>query len=158
MLFRLKPKTGNHAQKGPDGKIIIYCAKDGNIIESDIDLYAKFPNKFERADEVFASFDSKKKKPTVQKAVKKEVEEPALEVADEPEEVADEPEEEKAQEPLGKDVTKNFPRAGEEDFKVFYSKGKGYFVTESDDPFTALNKKRLKKELVTKFIEKYLKG
>jgi hypothetical protein len=60
--------------------------------------------------------------------------------------------------PLGKDVTDKFPTAKEDDFKVFYKPKAGYFVTEEDTPFDALNEDKLSKAKVEEFIKSLLEG
>ena len=54
-------------------------------------------------------------------------------------------------------MTERFPRAEEEDFKVF-QKGGAFYVTEADDDEVALHDKPLKKAQVEPFVEQYLKG
>ena len=144
MYFKLKEGVGNHAETDADGNVTIYRAKEGKVIKSNVDLAAKFPDKFVRVQT----------KAPVQEVPEEEI--PEEEIPDEPEEDEDEPDEEP--EPLGKDATDKFPLAGENDLSVFYARGKGYYVTEADDPFTALNKKGLKKDKVEAYIKKYLKG
>jgi len=161
MFFKMKKRTGNHSQDG-----VIYVS--GDVVESEKNLCEMFPGKFERIDVPFEIF-KRPEKSDVQKAAEegaKDIkpkkkskpkpvsDEEVLAIADEP----DEEEDEEDKEPLGKDVTKNYKRAGEEDLKVFYKKFKGRWVTEAEDPFTALNKKPLKKDQVVPFIEKWLKG
>ncbi len=160
MFFKLKSRVGNHAQKGPDGKVVIYYAKDGNIIESNTDLSEKHPTKFERVDVPGSvKADTKKKKSDVQKAAKKGAKDiaPKKEKEEEDLKEEEEEEEEKEQIPLGKNVTKSYKMAKDQDLKVFYKRYKGRFVTEAEDVFTAVNKKPLKKAEVNKFIEKWLK-
>jgi len=178
MLFKLKPKTGNHSQKDAQGNLVVYNYRDGHVFESDIDLEAQFPEKFERV-KVPAAEPEPKNPPNIIKAaqegtaeIKKCPECEAVLLAgakfcsecgsaaeEKSEEVQETEVEDNDLEPLGKDVTEKFPRAEEEDLLVFYKKGKGYFVTEVEDPYTRLNKKKIgKKTSVTPFIEKYLKG
>lgn len=57
--------------------------------------------------------------------------------------------------PLGRDVTKRFPKAVEEDFLVF-ADGGAFSVVEVDEPTEALNNKPLKRKDVDAFIQKYL--
>lgn len=66
----------------------------------------------------------------------------------------EEPEEEN---PLGRDVTKRFPKAVEEDFLVF-ADGGAFSVVEADEPTEGLNDKPLKRKDVDPFIRKYLEG
>jgi hypothetical protein len=155
MFFKLKKGCGNHSQKGKDGSTVLFTAKEGRVIESESDLAAKCPEKFERVN--VSGVDEFKKEP-----VSVITEEPVPVVKEAVKEVVKKKEPVKVEEkikpePLGKDVTKNFPHADEEDFKVFYVNGQGYFVTESDQVDTALNKKKLKKAEVEAFIDKYLK-
>lgn len=146
MKFKLKTNVGNHTQGNR-----VYKAEDGEIIESDIDLVEKFPNKFEKVVIPGAG-------PSDPEEIQKAAEEGAKEIEpqEEEEEEDDWDDEEEELEPLGADVTKKFPIAVEKDFKVFYKRGKGYMVTEADDPFTKLNKKKLKKANVKEYIEKQL--
>jgi len=136
MYFKLKKGAGSHTQPDQNGELKVYTADGGEVIKSDIDLCEKFPNKFERID---IGTDSV--------------------IVDEPEEnedVVTEQKEEEERKPIGKDCTAKFLIAQEQDFKVFYKRGKGYFVTEADDEFTPLNKKGLKKDDVEDFIIEYL--
>lgn len=50
MKFKLLPGAGNHTEKDENGEIITYHAKDGNVIESDVDLAKVFVGKFERIE------------------------------------------------------------------------------------------------------------
>jgi len=147
MKFKLKKHTGNHTQK-VNGILKTFTYNSGEIIESDVDLSEKFPNKFEKV--LIAEIAPN----IVQKAVEKPVED--LNPPKEDDDFNEDPEEEEIREPLGKDVTSKIKIAIENDFKVFYKKGKGYFVAEADDEFIALNKKGLKKEKVEDFIENHL--
>ena len=150
MYFKLKKGTGNHTQRNKKGELVTYTSAGGEVIESDIDLTKKYPEKFEKVE--IPGIEVSKKE--VEEAAKKGAEG----IADpnkEDEDNFDEDEEDE-REPLGKDVTSKFPIAKEQDFKVFYKKGKGFFVTEADDEFTALNKKGLKKVDVESFIEEQL--
>ena len=142
MYFKLKPRVGSHSQLNKKGELETFTAKEGKVIESDIDLVEKFPDKFELVE--IPGVEKKKETPVEP--------EPVIE-----EELEDNDNDVK-QEPLGKDRTKNYPVAIEEDLKVFYAKGKGYFVTEGDDEFTALNKEKLKKSKVEAFINQYLEA
>ena len=152
MYFKLKRKAGNHSQKDKNGKAVVYVAKDGNVIESENDLIKMFPGKFELVEVVTAPVEVVKSAENKKSDVQKIVEKVAKDIS------APVKKEEKKAEPIGKDVTEKHPLAEEQDFKVFYVKGKGYFVTEADDDSVALNKKGIKKEKVEAFIKKYLEG
>jgi hypothetical protein len=155
MLFKLKPGVGNHSEKDPKtGKVTIYHSKDGEIIDSDKNLCQIFPDKFEQVNVggvVVQDVNTPKKAKTpVQKAAEKG----AKDIAP-----PKETEKKKTAKSLGRDITeKNFPEVGEQDFKVFYTPRKGYFVTENEDISVAINDTPLKKDEVTAFVENYLKG
>jgi hypothetical protein len=138
MYFKLKPKVGSHAETGQDGKVIHYRPEDGHVFETDRDLVAMFPNKFERVHvpgDEGAEDEASPPKPKKESKPKKDDAPPPK--------------------PLGRDVTKRFPKAAEEDFKVF-SDGGAFFVAEADEPTVALNEKPLKKKDVIPFIKEYL--
>ena len=154
MLYRLKGGNHNHS----DGKTY----KNGDIIDTDVDLAKKFPHKFEPIhDELEASegtpFPSisitrPKSKVTV-------VDMPTEEETKEDTPVADveaETGEKKAGEKVdrGKDVTKKFPSAVENELKVF-EKGRKFFIYDLD-PNAPLNEKGLTKAKAVKFIQEYL--
>ncbi len=130
MYFKLLPKVGSHSETDDKGKLITHRSEDGYVFDTDLDLIQMFPNKFERVQ------------------VGPDVPKP-------PESKKPSKAEEDASNPLGRDVTKRFPKAAEEDFKVF-ADGGAFFVCESDDPTKALNDKPLKKAQVEKFVEEYL--
>lgn len=145
MKFRLKPNTGSHAGPGEGGKFKTY--KPGDTVESEQDLCKVFPNKFERIpDEAPSSFSpsTEEQKAAVSKAAKKGAKGVAPPETEEPE-----------PNPLGRDVTKRFPTAQEEDFQVF-ADGGAFSVVEADDPTEALNDKPLKRKDVEPFIRQYL--
>lgn len=137
MYFKLRPGAGNHTEKDENGKEITYESKDETVIESDKDLCAMFVNKFDKVDIETVSSIKKKtaKKKTTKKPAKKE-----------PEEVIN---------PLGRDVTEQFPKAEEEDLKVFQT-GDAFSVVETDEPDKPVHDKPLKKKDVIPFIDKYL--
>lgn len=132
MKFKLKKGVGNHAEKDDAGNVVIYKAIDGAVIESKTDLAKRHPDKFERV-----TID----KPSVPAPVQKAAEEGAKDLKPEP---------------LGKNVTEKFSLAAENDFKVFYKRGKGYMVTESVNEYIALNDKKLKKADVEEFIDEFI--
>jgi len=151
MYFKLLPKSGSHAQPGDDGEVVIYEASEGRIIESKNDLVKMFPNKFKKVDlgSLIQTADTPEKEKT---PVQKAAEEGAKDV------MPPEKPKKKKEKYLGEDCTSKFPSVEEQALKVFYAKGKGYFITEDDDPFVALNKDNLKKEEVDFFVKDYLKG
>lgn len=59
-------------------------------------------------------------------------------------------------EALGEDVTKRFPKAAEQDYKVF-KKGPKFFVYDADEPGKAINPDGAKRDEVDTIIEKDLK-
>lgn len=151
MRFRLLPKAGNHSETGPDGQRVVY--KAGDVIESDKDLVAMFKGKFERVDLIPPATEPTT--PTVPVIPPPSQEQPPK--ATKAEAPDKSPVREGAPSVLGRNVTKRFPRAVEEDF-VVYANGGAFFVCEADDPNTPLHDKPLKKATVTGFIENYLKG
>lgn len=160
MYFKLLPKAGSHAEKGPSKKAVIYKASEGNVIETENDLVKMFPGKFERVEVTGSPV-----RPIVEAKVKAPAPAPATTQPSVPasSKKAKDAKETKAVEEvsveskLGRDVTKRFPHALEEDFKVF-STGGEFFVTEADEIDKALNDKPLKKGQVEAFVDKYLKG
>jgi len=134
MRFRLKPKTGSHAEtigKGKDAKVVTYTAAEGHVFETENDLCEMFPNKFER---VVVGEDIAPPSPSAQRRAAK----PTAKAS-----------------PLGDDVTKDFPTAVKNDFRVF-AKGKAFSVAEPDEVGTAINPDPLEKGKVEKFIDDYL--
>ena len=87
MYFKLKPKVGNHAERGENGRPIVY--KSGDVVESDQDLVKLFPNKFGRADE-----------PAEEEEVEDKTEVPT------PDEIQERAEDEELEEPVKKKVFK----------------------------------------------------
>ena len=152
MYFKLLPKTGSHSESGPSGKVVTYIASDGKVIESENDLVKMFPEKFEKVNVSGAP-----ELPTVEQKA------PVLplaslqETASKKAKGAKVSKEVLAESKLGRDVTKRFPHADEEDFKVF-STGGEFFVVEVDEPDIALNPQPLKRGQVEAFVDKYLKG
>jgi len=146
MKFRLLPKVGNHAETGEDGSPCVY--KPGDIVESDRDLVDAFPGKFERVVDGVEDTHANPFKPTTKEktAVQKAAEEGAKDVG------APDPEDPN---PLGREVTKRFPTALDEDFLVF-ADGGAFSVAEADEPTVPLNDKPLKRKDVGSFIRKYL--
>jgi len=155
MYFKLLPKAGSHADKVA-GKVVIYKASDEHVFKGEANLAKMFPGKFE---EVKVGLDGElpkpepkpepKPKPELKKAPVSEkikgTPAPAPTAASAPVTVKS----------LGRDITKRFPRAEEEDFKVFADNG-AFWVTEADEPDKALNTEPLKKSGVLKFIDSYL--
>lgn len=147
MIFKMKEGVGGHVHQEKPGADLIPL-KAGDTVKTDVDLAAMFPDKFERAQGlpetafVAGPVSEGPPKPKDQPPVKGK-----------PSSTKSEEKSEKTS--LGKDVTAKFPKAGEEDFKVF-TKDRGYWVAESDDPTTPLNETKLKKDEVDAFIDKYL--
>ncbi|MHA1170342.1 MAG: hypothetical protein ACTSRU_21145 [Candidatus Hodarchaeales archaeon] len=135
----MKKNVGNHTQRDKAGELVTITSKGGEIIELDNDqgdLCKMFPGKFEEVKiPGTKSNQEDEEKPRPKKKVVRR---------------------KKKSVSLGRDGTSKFSIAEEQDFKVFYKAGKGWFVTEADDPFVALNKKPLKKDEVEEFIEEYL--
>jgi len=130
LKFKLKLGVGNHTEKNlATGENITYTASEGKIIFSANDLAEMFPDKFDRV--------------TIGDPVKEVIEKGAIvpndtETKEKPQEEAPEPQEKAIKpKPLGVDKTKLFPVAVDQDFKVFYAKGKGYIVAEIDEPTIA---------------------
>jgi hypothetical protein len=148
MLFKLLPKVGNHTEGDK-----VYTS--GDVVESDLELDKVFQGKFERVKGFTAST------PDTQAAVQAAAEEGAKDVAAPPapppnQEVSDS-KPPKVESPLGRDVTKRFPEAQEQDYLVFSDGGK-FHVAEADDPAFAINDKPLHKKEVIPFVEKLLQG
>ena len=155
MYFKLKPKVGNHAHRDPEGKITVYHAADENVIESDIDLAKIFPHKFEKVDSNLSEDTSEPKKTEVEKAAEAGAD-GAADPTKKSSRKSRKEEEKKEANPLGEEVTSEFPKAVEEDFKVFSANGKGFMVVEPDEPTVPLHKELLPQEGVAPFIDKYL--
>lgn len=114
MLFRLKPNVGAHVE-GRGASIATYRA--GDVVESDKDLAAKFPHKFERVAEI--------------KPVAVDVPETA------PEKPASKPKGRPGR-PKGQDVTAQFSGAAEKDLKIVL-KDDLYVVYDADRPTVVLD-------------------
>jgi len=142
LRFRLLPGSGRHSQRGPDGKTRIYLADEDAVIESDLDLAAKFPNKFERLDPIQPVGD-----PDGDPQAEAPGEDPpvriVLDLGEEPTSA------------LGRDITHKFPKAQAENFLVLCDGG-AFYVVEPEAPDVPLNSRRLHKDQVEPFIEEYL--
>ena len=93
MFFKMKPKVGNHRQRNKKGDIVTYTS--GDVVESDIDLEERYPEKFERVNTPTAMTEESKK------AVQEAAEEGAKDLyptKDEPDPEEDEDEEEEDEE------------------------------------------------------------
>lgn len=151
MYFKLLPKVGSHVEKDKDGNAVTYHSKDGRIIDTEMDLVKRFPNKFERV-EVNPTAESSPKEeaaPVVEEAA------PVV-VEDEVAQVEEKSKPKSKTHPLGRDVTKRFPKADKNDFKVF-SQGGAFSVVEADEDTVPLNEKPLHKKGVDNFITEFLK-
>jgi len=165
--YKLLPKRGNHNQGETDkaGNPIIY--KPGDVIETDMDLVKMFPNKFVEVnvggDNILPTVD----KSEIQRAAERGAKDLKPAEPDEVEEDEEEIEEEEVEEeeetksnpvPDGAKLSKSFPEAEEQDLKIFYKRGEGYWVTEADDPkHNAINNKPIKKKVeVMAFVNEYL--
>jgi hypothetical protein len=144
--FKLKPKVGSHSEKNDEGHIEVYKASEGRVIETEKDLVAMFPEKFERV-KGFDDADTPEKTDVSEAA-----EAGAADIAPPaPTPVPEAP----VESPLGKDRTDKFSHAKENDFKVF-SDGGAFYVTDVDDIEKALNDKPLKRQQVDSFVDEYL--
>ena len=131
--MKYRVKTGKHDQFGK-----VYCK--GDVLDTDMDLIAMFPNKFEKV--------SKETPITKAPAAPTDIT-PMVPQKNPPAPVPSSEEDDKDR---GKDVTKNFPDAVDMDFKVFIQKHKHY-VYDMDNMEKPVNPKPLKKAEVKKFIE-----
>ena len=169
MYFKLLPKVGSHVEKDKDGNAVTYHSKDGRIIDTEMDLVKRFPNKFERVEVNPTAKSSPKDEaaPVVEEAAPVVVEDEVAQVVEEAapvvveDEVAQVEEKSKSKSkskthPLGRDVTKRFPKADKNDFKVF-SQGGAFSVVEADEDTVPLNEKPLHKKGVDDFITEFLK-
>lgn len=123
MLFRLKPNVGTHVE-GRGASIVTYRA--GDVVESDKDLAAKFPHKFERVAEINPVFA-----PQAQGEAAAVVPETA------PDKPVSKPKG-KPGRPKGQDVTAQFSGAAEKDFKIVLRDGL-YVVYDADRPTVVLD-------------------
>lgn len=159
MFFKLKPGVGNHAETREDGTLEIYKAEEGRVIESSRNLDAMFSGKFERVEIGDVPEEAKS---GAQKAAEKGAEGVAAPNKGKDRGEAEDgksPQPKKSKKPkssLGKNVTSRFPRAEEEDFKVF-ADGGAFYVVEAEEPEIPLHKKPLKRKGVEPFIEAFLK-
>lgn len=152
-MAKYKLKSGTHGM--PDGRMY----RKDDVIESEADLTTKFVNKFERVDpQVPPSApylqdhaptrpDEEPQREGFSAEVAEVLQEGATEAL---EPVADAKPQEAAAEPAQprtapttkrlkpRDVTKHFPEAVEQDFRVTKT-GKQYFVWDIDDPDEPLN-------------------
>jgi len=153
MYFKLKPKCGNHSEKDSKGKLVVYKAGDGAVIQSDSDLSERFPGKFEKITEVEIkpTFKSPLDDIEIPGEVKEKVTSLVKKVLKKKSDTAKD-----FLASLGTEVTKEFPLAVKEDLRVF-ANGEAYSVIEADEADKVLNKAPLKKASVKAFIEKYLK-
>ena len=150
-LYKLKGGQHNHS----DGKTY----KKGDLVESEADLTKIFTNKFEKVYETEEEASPGVSFPAVKVAQAKSkvtVVDLPVDSKEEEEKELEEVEEkiEEKPEKRGKEVTKNFSEAVEQDLKVF-KKGRQYFVYDMD-PAVPLNEKGLNKGQVKKFITDYL--
>jgi hypothetical protein len=126
--------------------------KAGDVIESAYDLTKVFVNKYVRVDDFAAPVASQGDNPAPGRPVRhpagpgrpqaKPQAPPAIQKS--ATDVA-----------LGRDVTKNFPQAVDEDFKV-YKKGTVYFVYDLDDVSSPLNAEGVAKTEVDAIIQEAL--
>jgi len=137
--FRLLPKVGEHVGKNLKGDDIVY--KAGDVIESDIDLRKKFPNKFEFVEGSLIEEDDSIvpkiplqniKLKTKSNEIKSKVE---------------------AESPFGKDVSSDFPLASRVRLIVF-EKANWFTIVDPTDN-TVQNEKKLRRDAVEDFLSEY---
>ena len=138
MKFRLLPKTGEHVEQNVKGNDVVY--KPGDIIESDIDLRKKFPNKFEFVEGSLIQPEAGSPDIPLQNidpdAKSKEVK-PAA----------------KTESPFGKDVSVEFPLADRVHLKVFV-KSNWFTIVDPVDEIVQ-NEKKLRRDAVLSFLSEY---
>jgi len=127
VLFRLKPNVGTHVE-GRGASIVTYRA--GDVVESDKDLAAKFPHKFERIAEI---------KPVAAPSQQAPAQAEAAAVVPEtaPDKPASKPKG-KPGRPKGQDVTAQFSGAAEKDLKIVL-RDDLYVVYDADRPTVVLD-------------------
>jgi len=108
------------------------------MIDTDLPLDTMFPNKFKR----------------IERAPEKADSEDPVESSKEKEKAPEKAPEGDEEVSLGEDVTRHFPLAFEEGFKVF-RRGSYFHVYEGDET-TPMNDKGLRREKVKPFLRKYL--
>ena len=141
MLFRLKEKSAPH--RDANGKVY----EAGDTIESDDDLAAMWPTKLD----LVSGSPEQGNIPTPPSIPQPKVKKGGAESkAASPKPVKDEVEEEGE---YGKDVTSNFSGAKEKGFKVF-TKANWFTVVDANDG-ERMNEKKLHKDGVVSFLEKY---
>lgn len=153
----------------PSQEKTLHIAGVNDIITSDVDLIAKFPNKFEKIVEAIPVTVSKER----MEAVEALIEEGVWEEGDREflEQLSDEnyvrvtrqvvaPAKKSAKASiLGEDVTDDYPKAAEEGLKVFSNPSGKFQVTKATNTKKPLNKDPLEdKAGVEAFIDDYLKG
>ena len=149
MKFRLKPKCGDHLARNEQGEMITY--KSGDVVESDRDLVAMFPRKFELVGGMTTAAGN--------------VSIPDIPIKDKgkggisgssPEPLSFEKEEEKKKEKskYGVDVTDEFPTAAKVKLTIF-KKGSWFVVIDPGDG-EVLNVKKLRKAEIEDFLGEYM--
>lgn len=147
-----------HAHPG-EGTNVGKIFKKGEIVESEHDLVALFPNKFREHNLVPASQAIDAAELAEFRAWKDAKKAPPAPTEEAPptEEKGTTPPKEAVSSTLGEDVTSEFKAAIDAGMLVFKHEDM-YFVTETDDPNKALNEKPLEDaKHVNKFIHKALK-
>ena len=155
-MFKLKERSGGHkvaSHVDENGREV----KPGDVIESSSDLEKLFRNKFERMPETVQGPIPKPSIPIPLPG--QSIEDKGGVDADTSQTPPDSPDskdkdEEKTEGEYGKDVSALFPVAGEVEMKVF-EKNHWYTVVDTEDGEVMNEKKKLRKEEVTGFLEQY---
>ena len=155
MKYKLKDNVGPHSHQEPGEEP--FDVKPGDIVDTDAPLDRMFPDKFVPVEGLppTPAVDPDEEETPIKVKEQPAVKEPAKKATEKKDKKKSTKKPPKAK-PF-KDVTEKFSHAKEEDFKVF-TKDRGYWVAEADDPNTILNEKKLKKGEVDGFIDAYLKG
>jgi hypothetical protein len=122
--------------------------KKGDVIETDLDLLSLFENKFQRVHEQ-PTVPVKSETPVTPVTVEKVADGNVISHTNPVEKT--EPEVNR-----GVDVTKNFPKAVDEDFLIFREKKNCHYIYDPDDMAAPINKEPLVRSDIEKYIIKYL--
>ena len=164
MFFRLKAKCGTHSQNGN-------TYRPGDVVETDMDLVAKFRNKFEKIYDDVDKQDTGKTTPKIpippeQASKKTEADKDnkskSASVSKKPpkkQKKSKKSTKKKNSKKYGVNVTEEFPIAEENDLRVYEKaagNGKWYSIIEMDEDNKKVLLKKTRKKDVVNFIEDML--
>jgi hypothetical protein len=161
--MRFKLLSGSHigpSVKDPEGNLTSKTYETGDIIESDIDLAARFLNKFEKLPDAPSEIvPEQMPKGNETPPSRRSPKAPTSHVTLPPTttRAKDTKEKTEEEESLGEDVSDKFPETKDMGLKVF-KEGRHYFVAKADAPTEPLNgedNELTTKEHVQEFLEDY---